>query len=102
MLAIVIFLVTLVLVIWQSRGLGIGWSALGSAVVALTLGVIHPQDIPTVWHIVWDATFTFVALIVISLLLDQAGFLAWAALHVAHWGGGRRSLTISIRCTEAA
>ncbi len=51
-------------------------------------GVIHPHDIPVVWHIVWDATFTFVALIIISLLLDEAGFFRWAALHVARWGGG--------------
>ena len=92
MLAVAIFLVTLVLVIWQPRGLGIGWSALGGAVVALALGVIHPHDIPIVWHIVWDATFTFVALIVISLLLDEAGFFHWAALHVARWGGGRGRL----------
>lgn len=92
MLAIAIFLVTLVLVIWQPRGLGIGWSALGGSAVALALGVIHPHDIPVVWHIVWDATFTFVALIVISLLLDEAGFFHWAALHVARWGRGRGRL----------
>lgn len=89
MLALAIFLATLVLVIWQPRGLGIGWSAMGGAVVALALGVIHWPDIPVVWHIVWDATFTFVALIIISLLLDEAGFFHWAALHVARWGGGR-------------
>lgn len=89
MLALAIFLATLVLVIWQPRGLGIGWSAIGGAVVALALGVIHWPDIPIVWHIVWDATFTFVALIIISLLLDEAGFFHWAALHVARWGGGR-------------
>ena len=88
MLAAVIFLLTLVLVIWQPRGLGIGWSAMGGAVVALLTGVIHPHDIPVVWHIVWDATFTFVGLIIISLLLDEAGFFRWAALHVARWGGG--------------
>ncbi|CAO4157048.1 Arsenical pump membrane protein [Methylorubrum thiocyanatum] len=89
MLAFAIFLATLVLVIWQPKGLGIGWSALGGAGVALATGVIQPGDIPVVWHIVWDATFAFVALIVISLLLDEAGFFHWAALHVARWGGGR-------------
>ena len=83
-----IFLATLVLVIWQPRGLGIGWSAAAGAIVALLAGVIHIADIPVVWHIVWNATGTFVAVIIISLLLDKAGFFEWAALHVARWGRG--------------
>ncbi|KXV76391.1 arsenic transporter [Acetobacter cerevisiae] len=89
MLALLIFVATLVFVIWQPRGLGIGWSAMAGAAVALAAGVIHWHDIPVVWHIVWDATFTFIALIVISLLLDEAGFFHWAALHVVRWGKGR-------------
>jgi arsenical pump membrane protein len=88
MLALAIFLATLVFVIWQPRGLGIGWSAIGGAILALLTGVIGWHDVPVVWHIVWDATFTFVALIIISLLLDEAGFFQWAALHIARWGGG--------------
>jgi arsenical pump membrane protein len=92
MLALCIFAATLALVIWQPRGLGIGWSAMAGALVALATGVIHLHDIPTVWHIVWNATFTFVALIVISLLFDEAGFFNWAALHVARWGKGRGRL----------
>nr|WP_211327957.1 arsenic transporter [Kushneria sinocarnis] len=92
MLAFAIFLVTLVLVIWQPRGLGIGWSALGGAAVALATGVVGWGDVETVWHIVWDATFTFVALIIISLILDEAGFFSWAALHIARWGNGRGRL----------
>ena len=88
LVAIAIFLVTIVLVIWQPKGLGVGWSATLGAILALACGVISLADIPVVWHIIWNATGTFVALIIISLLLDEAGFFAWAALHVARWGRG--------------
>ena len=88
LIAVLIFLVTLTLVIWQPRGLGIGWSAAAGAAAALLAGVIDASDIPVVWHIVWNATGTFVAVIIISLLLDRAGLFEWAALHVARWGQG--------------
>ena len=86
--AILIFIVTLVLVIWQPRGLGIGWSAMLGATAALLLGVVQLSDIAVVWSIVWNATAAFIAIIIISLLLDEAGFFEWAALHVARWGRG--------------
>ena len=60
--------------------------------LALGTGVIHIGDIPVVWNIVWNATAAFIAVIIISLLLDESGFFEWAALHVARWGHGRGRL----------
>lgn len=88
MLAALIFLVTIIFVIWQPKGLGIGWSAMTGAGVALLSGVITLSDIPTVWAIIWNATAAFVAIIIMSLVLEEAGFFEWAALHVARWGRG--------------
>ncbi|WP_236198812.1 arsenic transporter [Pseudomonas pseudonitroreducens] len=88
LVAIAVFVFTLVLVIWQPKGLGVGWSAALGALIALAAGAVSLHDIPTVWAIVWNATATFVAVIIISLLLDEAGFFEWAALHIARWANG--------------
>lgn len=87
-LSIVIFAATLLFVIWQPKGLNIGWSAMGGAVLALLAGVVGTSDVIDVIDMVWNATLAFVAIILISLILDEIGLFEWAALHMARIANG--------------
>ncbi|HRF58268.1 MAG TPA: ArsB/NhaD family transporter, partial [Campylobacterales bacterium] len=97
-IAILIFLFTMTLVIFQPRGLQIGTSAVIGAALAYIFGAVNFGDMIEVGGVVWDATLSFIGIIILSMALDEIGFFEWCAIKMAKLskGDGRRMFVYSL------
>jgi len=103
-LSILILASTLALVIWRPKNLGIGFSALGGALLTLATGLANLASFPAfAWAILANTTFTLVGLIGISWILQQTGIFRWFGLRLASLplGNGRLLFVILLLITSA-
>ena len=91
-ISVAIFVVSLFMVIKKPFRIDIGYSALIGALVTAVLGLITLDQVITVLSIVWNATLTFVSVVIISLIFDESGVfhhLALKLMKLSHGSGVR-------------
>jgi arsenical pump membrane protein len=78
-MSVIVLVLTLTLIIWRPQGLGIGFSALGGALLGLATGVVTLDNIWATRVILANTTFTLLAFLTIRWLLEKAGVFRWLA-----------------------
>ncbi len=68
--------------------LGIGYPPIIGGIICIILGITPLGDLLVIWNIVWNSTFTLVAIIIYSLLLEEAGFFSYVAIRFVRFAGG--------------
>jgi arsenical pump membrane protein len=85
-------------VIKKPKGLEIGYSASIGAIITVLAGLTTLEDFFSVISIVWNATLTFISVVIISLIFDEAGVFVYLAdkMLTKAKGSGKRLFVLVI------
>ena len=102
LISLSIFFITLALVIFRPYRLGIGIYAMAGGAITLILGLVTLKELELIWEITWNSTFTFVAIIIFSMVLEESGFFAYMGIKIASAARNSRSSLFLILCVFTA
>ena len=77
MLALIIFLLTLLGILTRPFKLKIWVCSSAGAAACIALKLVSLQDLKLIFSLIWDSCLTLIALIIISLCLQALGFFEW-------------------------
>ena len=86
--SLLLFVVVIIAVLARPKKLNIAIPPIIGSILLLLTGIIKIKDVIFVWDVVWNATFTLVAIILLSIILDRIGFFSYLAVKIAKRSGG--------------
>lgn len=91
-----VFGLTMYVAIKRPGKIGMGYPALAGAGLCIVTGITRLEDAVMVINLVWNATLTLIAIIVSSLVFDEAGFFDYIASRVAILGSRNRFMLFTL------
>jgi len=83
-----IFTITFSMVMFHPRGINEGTAGLVGAVLTILFGLVNLSDIQAVFMNTGGILIMLLAMMVISIIVDEAGFFEWIAVHSARLAKG--------------
>ncbi|MCL4452303.1 MAG: SLC13 family permease [Candidatus Thermoplasmatota archaeon] len=87
--SLIVFIAVMMLVVARPRHFSIAIPPIIGAFILIFLRVIAEKDILYVISIVWNATITLIAIIFLSLILDEIGFFRYIAIRITLYSRGK-------------
>ena len=86
--SLLLFVIVIIVVLARPKNLNIAIPPIIGSVILFLTGIIKIKDVIFVWDVVWNATFTLVAIILLSIILDRIGFFSYLAVRIAKRSDG--------------